>query len=126
MAIAKPVILPETFTGDATWDEWIVHFNNCAAVNNWDDAAKLAFLKVRLTGRAQQSFLRLPADRRDTFAHAVTALTERFEPPTKRDLYVAELFSRKQKHTESWADYAEDLRRLSSKAYPDLDGVATA
>ncbi len=50
---AKPIILPDTFSGDATasWDDWIVHFNNCGGVNGW---ANLRFLKVRLVGRAFQ------------------------------------------------------------------------
>uniref|UniRef100_A0A1X7TTF2 Retrotransposon gag domain-containing protein n=1 Tax=Amphimedon queenslandica TaxID=400682 RepID=A0A1X7TTF2_AMPQE len=85
----KPVILPEPYSGDSKcgeWDEWVIHFQNCAEVNGWDDDAKLKFLKVRLTGRAQSAFQRLPNDSKDTYAHAVEALTERFEPSSKRDL----------------------------------------
>ena len=124
---AKPVILPEPYSGDSKsseWDEWVTHFKNCAEVNNWDGDAKLKFLKVRLTGRAQTAFQRLPDDQKGTFDDAVAALTERFEPKSKRDLYVAELLTREKKLTESWGDLAEELRRIATKAYPDLGAAA--
>ena len=53
----------------------------------------------------------------------VEALTERFEPKLKHDLYVAELLTR-EKLTESWGDLAEKLRRIATKAYPDLGAAA--
>ena len=49
------------------------------------------------------------------------ALTERFESASKRELYNAELQLRVRKPNEGWADFAEDLRRLTEKAFPDLD-----
>ena len=52
----KPVILPETFDGTRDWDKWCFHFENVASVNAWDDAQKVKWLRVRLTGRAQKIF----------------------------------------------------------------------
>ena len=94
---AKPIILPDTFSGDTptSWDDWIVHFNNFAEVNEWDAVAKLKFLKVRLEGKAQSAFQRLSDTGRDTFDHIVTALKERFEPSSERNLYLAEFATHK-------------------------------
>ena len=50
----KPLVLPDTFDGEQGWDEWIIHFENIAAVNTWDADAKLQWIKVRLTGRAKK------------------------------------------------------------------------
>ena len=52
---ARPLILPETFDGTGSWSEWCYHFENVAAVNGWDGAQKLQWLRVRVTGRAQKA-----------------------------------------------------------------------
>ena len=73
---------------------------------------------MRLLGRAQSVFQRLPDDKDH-------ALKEYFDYPGKRDLYLTELSTRKRGHTESWVDYSKVLLNLAEKAYPDLDKSAT-
>ena len=121
---ARPVVLPEPFNGDSSWGQWECHFKNVAEVNNWEDGDKLKWLKVRLTGRAQTAFQRLPEAVRASFKEATAALRQRFEPPSKKPLYQAELQQRRKKKTESWADFADDLRAISEKAYPELEDKA--
>ena len=60
-------------------------------VNGWDAEAKLNWIKVCLAGRAQKAFQNLPEASRADYDTVKTALTERFEPPSKRELYNAEL-----------------------------------
>ena len=48
----RPVVLPELYTGLGNYSQWIDHFENVAAVNDWNDEAKLLWLKARLAGRA--------------------------------------------------------------------------
>lgn len=121
----RPLVLPEPFCGEGCFSEWVDHFDNVAAVNGWEAPEKLLWLKVRLTGRAQSAFKRFSEEVRQDYDRAVEALTRRFEPESKRQLYLAELQTKRKKRTESWADFADDLKTLVDKAYPDLDSLAT-
>ena len=113
---AKPVVLPELFTGEGSWEEWRFHFDNVAVVNGWRDEQKLQWLKVRLTGRAQKAFQRLSDEAKGTFDGATAALKERYEPQSRKTRYQAEFQARRKKPNEGWADFAEDLQALIEKA----------
>ena len=93
-------------------------------MNGWDADKKLQWLKVRLTGRVQKAFQRLPEASRATFDLAKEALTERFEPKSRKTRYQAEFQARKKKPSEGWADFADDLQSLAEKAYPTLQHEA--
>ena len=122
----RNLALPELFSGEdkAHWDDWIDHFEKVAVVNNWDDATKKKWLPARLTGRAATVYRRLPDATKDDLAETKAALLERFEPASKKELYRAELQTRKKQRKEGWATYGEDLLRLAEKAYPDLPSEA--
>ena len=45
----KPLVLPDVFTGEKSWDEWKGHFDSVAEVNGWSEAAKLQWLRVPQT-----------------------------------------------------------------------------
>lgn len=122
--VTRPSIVPEAFNGEGSWKEWKYHFDNVAVINSWNDAAKLNWLKVRLTGKAQTAFQRLPAAKKATFALATEALKDRFEPASRKTRYQAELQTKRKKKDESWADFADELRALADKAYDDLEDKA--
>ena len=61
---------------------------------------------------------------RTSYDDLKAALMEQFEPASKRELYNAELQIRAKKHSEGWADFAEELRQLVNKAFPDLEANA--
>ena len=122
--VERPVITPELFSGERSWEDWIDQFESIAAINGWSDEQKLVWLKVRLTGRALLAYKKFSVTARSSFKNAVVALAERFEPESRRDLYLAEFQSRCKKRTESWADFGEDLRVLVDKAYPMLEDDA--
>ena len=116
----RPVVLPEIFTGEGNFDDWISHFESVAAINKWSDGEKLLWLKVRLTGKAHVAFDQLARESQESYVIARKALQERFEPESKRILYKAEFETRRKKKLESWADFSDDLRRLADKAFPTL------
>ena len=121
---ARPLVLPEVFDGSGSWSDWNFHFENVAAVNGWDDAQKLRWLRVRMTGRAQKALLRLPGDTADSYGATRDALRARFEPDSRHTRYQAEFQLRRKKASENWADFADDLRNLADRAYPTLQEEA--
>ena len=59
----RPLIMPDTFDGEAShWDDWVSHFESVAHVNTWDEQSKLLWLEVRLVGKARKAWNRLPED----------------------------------------------------------------
>ena len=116
----RPLVLPEPYDGSGSWSEWSFHFENVAAVNNWDDAQKLQWLRVRVTGRAQKALHRLQGSTDMTYEATRDALKARFDPESRRTRYQAEFQTRRKKASEGWADFADELRSLADKAYPDL------
>ena len=120
----RPSIVPEAYDGSGSWEQWILHFCNAAAVNEWDNGAKLKWLRVRLTGKAQIAFERLTTETKADYSRAVKALGERFNPSSCKTRYQAELQTRRKRKEENWADLADNLRTLADKAYPDLEDKA--
>ena len=117
----RPVITPEHFSGEQSWEDWIDQFESIASNNGWNDEQKLIWLKVHLTRRALLAYKKFSVTARALFKNAVVTLAERFELESRRDLYLAEFQSCCKKRTESWADFGEDLRVFVDKAYPMLE-----
>ena len=121
--MSKPVLLPKPFNGEPDeWNEWVTHFENVAVVNKWETGEeKLKWLRVRLTGKAQTAFMKLPEAARGNYGECIKALQKRFAPDSRRELYVAELNTRKKRRDEDWASFGDALRVLSDRAYPALN-----
>ena len=122
---ARPAVIPETFSGDGSFPDWVDHFEAVAEVNAWDDAAKALWLRVRLVGRAQNAFKAMSNEDRADYSRAKKKLLERFEPDSKCALYEAEFQCRRKRPSEDWASFGEDMKMLATKAFPDLNEAAT-
>ena len=117
----RPLLLPETYSGESNFDDWISHFETMASINEWDDAAKLKWMSVHMSGHAQTAFRRFPEEARGSYAAAKKALLERFEPPAKKDIYAAEFQCWKKNRGEGWGGFANSLKML---AFPELEPAA--
>ena len=117
-------MLPEPFSGETSWDLWLYHFECIADVNEWDDGKKLKWMKVRLSGKAQMAFQRLPNEAKARYVEAKKALKECFEPESRQSRYQAKFQMQTKQKAESWADYADDLKSLVDKAYPEIEEAA--
>jgi len=122
----RPVITPDAFSGEATesWDDWLGHFESVARVNGWDENTCLLWLEVRLTGKAHNSWRRLNNEAKAQYVTAKAALRKRFEPDSRRELYMAEFQTRARRHGESWEELADNIRLLADKAFPELEDRA--
>lgn len=124
--ISRPLVTPEAYNGesDASWDEWIEHFESVSRLNAWDKPTKLLWLTVRLTGKAQTAWRRFSDDTKADYDRAKEALRKRFEPESRRELYAAEFRTRTKQSAESWGELADNLRTLADKAFPELQDKA--
>ena len=52
------------------------------------------------------------------------ALQERFEPASKKDLYLIELYARKKCKTEDWASFAKDVKTLADHTFSNMEEAA--
>lgn len=56
----RPIVMPEAFSaaGNEEWDSWLSHFEDCAVINEWNDARKAQFLAVRMRGARCSNYRR--------------------------------------------------------------------
>ena len=119
---SRPAVIPEAFSGDGEWTQWIYHFENMAAVNEWNETRKSLWMKARLTGRAQ---LVLQHCSEEMQARQVKqAMKDRFEPQSRKGRYQAEFQSWRKKQSKGWADFAQDLQSLADKEFSPLQNKA--
>ena len=59
-----------------------------------------------------------------SFSTAKKALQERFEPKSRQSPYQAEFQTCTKCKSETWADFADDLKNLTDKAYLELEEAA--
>ena len=118
------MVSPDMYSGVQSWSDWVEHFEAAASVNGWSETAKLLWLPVRLSGKAQTAWKRLTPDAKSSYAAAKEALQKRFEPESKRKLYLVEFQTRRRRPSEQWNDFGDELRVLADKAFPELDDKA--
>ncbi len=85
--------------------------DNVAKVDEWDNGKKLQWLRVRLTGRAQTAVHRVTGRAVESFAETIKTLDQ-------------DEFQTRRKKSEGWAEYAEDLKTLADKGFPELQEAA--
>ena len=118
---ARPVVMPEAFSGEPgerDWDAYEQYFIQCAELNGWDAGRRAQFLGVRLRGQAERFAATLEPATRQDWDQFARALRGRFAPGNREALHKASFRSRRQRSGESFADLADNLRRLVALAYP--------
>lgn len=116
----RPIVMPDIYTGEGEWAEWLFQFESCAALNDWTDDLKCKFIIVRLKGTAGQALSDLADDTKKDWAKLKSELAARFDITTRPDLYKSELMGRKKRPNETYLELGNSIRTLARKAYPTL------
>ena len=119
--IPKMVVKPEKYEGKGDWSEYISHFNDCAALGNWDDRTKCLILAANLHGAARKYYTGLSADEKKHYERLTSALRRRFGGEHRQDSWLYKLEMRKRKSGESAADLGDDIWLMAQRAYYDFD-----
>ena len=123
VAAARPAVMPEAYDGEGDWAQYLQYFNQCAAVNGWNDPAKARFLGVRVRGAAQQYYSTIAAGRQQVWAQVVADMDQRFAPGANARQYKAQFKARRRHPNEGLMALADDLRRMVVRAYPRMVAV---
>ena len=55
-AKSQLLLIPKLFMGTGSFGDWVDHFESVAVINEWDDGAKLLWMRVWLVGRVQTAY----------------------------------------------------------------------
>uniref|UniRef100_A0A5S6Q6P2 RNA-directed DNA polymerase n=1 Tax=Trichuris muris TaxID=70415 RepID=A0A5S6Q6P2_TRIMR len=116
----RAVVSPDVFDGTGSMRDWFESFEACADLNGWSDEEKLKWLKVRLGGQALRAFLCFSDEERKSYQIAKVKLTARFDPPEHAPLHRLEFDARGRSSSETWQSYADVLRCIAERAFPDF------
>jgi len=108
-------IKPEKFNGNGSFEIFLVQFENCAAINEWDIADKAAHLRWSLTGSAAQLWW---GSERLSYEQLLDKLKHRFSGKGMEEKFQTELRCRRRNRSESLRQLAHDIRRLMTLDNP--------
>ena len=110
-----------SLVGDESFDRWLEHFEELAAVAGWSEEHKKYRLKMHLSKTAFQTYCMLSKESKQSYSTAVEALRKRFHPVDIEELRGAEFYQICQKD-ESVEELGIKLQAAARKAFPSLLG----
>ena len=110
-------LAPMEYSGEGDFQEYLNQFEAMAETLFWTEAKKGSALYGRLKGRALACVSSCP-DRR--FSTLVQRLRDRFSPRDE-EMFYQQLTTYRKKTDQSWEDLAQEMERLSIKAYSGME-----
>ena len=107
--------------GEESFDRWLEHFEERAAVAGWSVDQKKYRFKMHLDKTAFQTFCMLSKETKQSYSAVVEALRKRFQPVDIEELRGAEFYQIYQKN-ESVEEIGIKLQAAARKAFPSLIG----
>lgn len=120
--ISRPVFMPEVFNAtNREWSDWVEQFEQAANVNGWDDAVKLKFMSLLLSGRARALYNGIPVEAKTNYELLKISLTKCLEPCRSDEWNRVAFTQRRRLPNETAQEFGNALRRLAVQAYPSVD-----
>ena len=107
--------------GEDSFERWVEHFEERAAVAGWTGEEKKYRLKMHLDKTAFQTYCNLPKETQGTYSDVISALRKRFQPVDIEELRGAEFYQMTQT-TETVEEMGIKLQTIARKAFPSLVG----
>ena len=112
---------PRCFDEQEPFEHFERLFSDAAAINGWTDFEKARFLPQSLPTRCYAVIQDVPTEAPGAYAAMVAALTRRYGMDATTGAYRSLLSARRQGQGEALIDYAHELKRITLKAYPNMD-----
>ena len=114
----------DSFDGSRPWSSFVASFTNLAAACGWDNHEKKFRLLACLRGdAADYAYQQLPDEVANDYGKLIDALADRFAAIRTPATFIAQLESRRLAPRESLADYAADIKKLTTFGYPTADAA---
>ena len=108
-------------TVSAHFRPWLIQFEAIARHQCWTSGEKVVHLVASLTGPAANMLIGMTMGQLDDYAFLAARLSHRYDPPEREEAHRAELRARTRHRNESADEFAENLKNLAQRAYPNAD-----
>ena len=116
-------VKPPKYDGKSCIESHLTQFRIAATRNRWNESDKVDFLKMSLTGEANNILRDITDD--ITYEELETKLKQRYGSLDQVEAYRVQLKARRRKKNETLSELMMDIRRLFSLAYPGPSNYMT-
>ena len=117
---------PKPFDGSKIeWCDYLHHFLGVAEYNGWSEREMAKHLTMAFDGNALKYLSEFSEETLTNFELLVQELFRKHDPAERAEAWKIEFKNRKRRPKEPFSDFAQELKRLVSKAYPKMPKVAT-
>ena len=102
------------------WYDYLPHFEAVADWNKWTDEQKAQQMIMSLDGDAMKMLGQMTPEVKRDYYKIVAEMNRCYDPRERSTAYKIEFRGRVRHRNENIMAYAQDLRRLVNKAYPDM------
>jgi len=116
---------PKPFDGNKIeWSDYLKHFEAVSEWNEWTPSQKAKQLVMSFEGEAIKLLGELSNEILHDFDRLVFELNRRYDPTERAQAWKIEFRSRTRKPNEAIIQYAQELKRIAMKAFPNMSSDA--